>query len=29
LNFRPWLKTALYAEGKASLAGIISAGIYG
>jgi len=25
---KPWLKTALYADGKASLAGVISAGVY-
>ncbi|KRX08041.1 hypothetical protein PPERSA_06219 [Pseudocohnilembus persalinus] len=28
INFKPWLKTALYADGRASLAGVISAGIY-
>ncbi|KRX08040.1 hypothetical protein PPERSA_06218 [Pseudocohnilembus persalinus] len=28
INVKPWLKTALYADGKASLAGVISAGIY-
>ncbi|KRX01474.1 Insulin-like growth factor binding protein, N-terminal [Pseudocohnilembus persalinus] len=28
MTAKPWLRTALYADGKASLAGVISAGIY-